>query len=86
MDDMYVSDEVKEIRKKELSKMEKGIKEYCPFLDTVLHRHAKRMTMECNQALKELKKDPKSYNQLKSLLQAEFSPSVSLFLSQSTER
>ena len=51
----------------------KGIKAYNPFLDTTLHRHAKRITLEINQALSELKReDPKDYERLKKHL-AEYS-------------
>jgi len=60
-----VSEELKQKRQKEIAKLEKGLKEYSPNLYTTLHRHSRRVTVEINQALKELKQNTKGYAKLK---------------------
>lgn len=45
-----------------------GIKGYNPRLDTVVHRHSRRMTVELNQALKELRQNPEEFAALKQCL------------------
>ena len=55
-------------RENYLKKMEKGLKEYSPHLYTTLSRHSRRIMIECTQALKELKQDPKVFAELKQRL------------------
>ena len=53
-------------------KLEKeGINGYNPHLDTVLHRHADKITNECNQALDELRKNQPLITELKKRLNGE---------------
>lgn len=63
-----VSDEDKQLYKNKIQKMEQGIKAYNPYLDTTLRRFSRRMTLECNQALNELKKNPEIYAEIKNRL------------------
>ena len=46
-----------------------SIKEYNPYLDTVLHRFADKITDKCNQSLSRLKEDPHAFASLKKRLQ-----------------
>ena len=67
-DSNYVPEEVMKRRERTIRNMEKGLKEYCPNLDTTLHRHSKRMKLECTQALKELRQDKEAFAALKERL------------------
>lgn len=52
----------------ELRNLENGLHGYNPFLDKMIHRHSKRMRLECVQALKDLKQNPEDYAQFKKRL------------------
>jgi hypothetical protein len=64
----FVSEELLQNLKQNVEKMALGIKGYNPHLDTMLHRFSRRMTLECNQALNELRKNPEIYAELKQRL------------------
>lgn len=63
-----IPDEVLKRWENTISKMDKGLEQYNPHINTTLLKHSRRMKLECTIALRELKQNSVAYETLKHLL------------------